>query len=87
MAIAGDIKSIFSHLISKKLLDDDLVKNLQNEEYCSRNFASGKYPLFLFNDKSKPHKDIRKYGTAQSRYYDPDNFIIKYTSFHNFFLT
>ncbi len=85
MAIAADIKSIFSYILSNNLLNDDLIKNLQDEEYCSRNFASGKFPLFLFNDKSKAHKDIRKYGTPQSRYYDPDNFIIKYADAEYFF--
>ena len=85
MAIASDIKSIFRHLITNKLLTDDLVKNLQDAGYCSNNFASGKFPLFLFNDNSREHKEIRKYGTSQSRYYDPDNFIIKYANAEYFF--
>ena len=78
MAIAGDIKSIFDHISKNNLFSSELIHDLQDIDYCSSNFASGKYPILLKNDKSKTHQEQRKYGTHQARYYDPENFLINF---------
>lgn len=77
MAIAEDIKSIFSYLFSKQLINNELLLKLQDEKYCSEQFSSGKYPVLLKRNNSIPHQEQRTYGSKQARYYHPDNFIIR----------
>lgn len=85
MAIAGDIQAIFKYLVENKLLDDSYIEKLQDTKYCSENFASGKYPVLLKYDKSKPHQEQRKFGTPQARYYEPKRFLIEWGGDEYFF--
>ena len=86
MAIAGDVKSIFRYLFTNSLVNNELVKKLQDIDYCRNNFASVKYPVLLKVDHSKSHQDQRKYNTPQARYYGPENFLITYKD-ENYFFT
>jgi hypothetical protein len=80
MAIAGDIKSIFEYLFSNNLVTDELVNKLLDRNYCAENFSSGKYPILIKYDRDRPHQQQRKFGTNQARYYNPENFMIRFNN-------
>lgn len=85
MAIAGDIKSIFEYIFRNNLVTSDLVQKLLDKNYCAESFSSGKYPILLRCDTTKPHQEQRKFGTHQARYYDPENFLIRFNDEEFFF--
>lgn len=85
MAIAGDIKLLFDYLFTNNLITEEQVNNLLDIKYCAENFSSGKYPILINYDTTKPHQEQRKYGSDQARYYDPKNFLIRFNGREYFF--
>ncbi|WPU66530.1 AAA family ATPase [Peredibacter starrii] len=78
MAIASDVKQLFNYLQKNNLLTDQIVKDLQNADYCSKELSAGKYPVLLKLDDTRSHQEQRKFGTPQARYYDPETYSLTF---------